>query len=144
MSETSPNSTKLTLPAQDFSILIVEDMESNRMLLKSQLKIIGYTADFVKSGEEALSHLKSHAYDFILMDMQLPGIDGSEVTETIRSSSEYGENQNAYIVAITASAIGQDIYRCLRSGMNDYLGKPLTIESLKKSFSDYQHWAGSQ
>ena len=115
-------------------VLVVEDNFSNRKLIAIILKRWGITATLVESGEEATKLVKGVAYDIILMDVQMPGMDGFETTRVIREweASQPGRRQS-HIVALTALAMAGDKSRCLEAGMNDYLSKPIKPEALRKA-----------
>ena len=118
---------------KDASLLIVEDNETNQLVLIGILKKLGYTADIANNGAEALGLLASKKYDLILMDCQMPVMDGLEATKQIRQGKD--GNKNTPIVAITANAMSGDKQRCLTAGMNDYIKKPFKKEVLKQKMS---------
>ena len=89
---------------------------------------LGYEADIASNGEEAITKVLSADYDLVLMDLQMPVMDGLEATKIIRSTLP--KNKQPYIMAITANAMEGDRQRCLDNGMNDYLAKPLTMTTL--------------
>jgi signal transduction histidine kinase/DNA-binding response OmpR family regulator len=109
------------------SILLVEDNEHNRILLSNYLDARGYQVIVAADGAEALQHARNTTPDLILMDIQMPGIDGLEVTRRIR-----GELQmpNVPIIALTALAMPGDKERCLEAGADAYLSKPVAIREL--------------
>ena len=108
------------------SILIVEDDPVTRQLLRACLIGLGYAPDIAASGEAALEALEIRHYDLLLLDIQMPGIDGFEVARRVRS--RFGSHPR--LVAITAAALEEDRERCLESGMDDYLSKPMRMEQL--------------
>lgn len=115
-------------------VLVVEDNMSNRKLISIILKRWGITATLVESGEEATQLIKGVAYDIILMDVQMPGMDGFETTQVIREwESAQPGRRRSYIVALTALAMADDKARCLEAGMDAYLSKPIKPEALKKA-----------
>lgn len=83
------------------------------------------------NGIEAIESLKSGSYDLVLMDVQMPKMDGYTATMKIRSGEAGAENRDVYIAAITAYAMAGDRERCLKAGMNDYLSKPIRAEEIK-------------
>ena len=105
------------------SILVVEDNKVNQMVIMAMLKSLKVTANIVGSGEEALDDLKTHQYDVILMDINLPGIDGVETTQNIKAL-----NIKSYILALTA-----DVYRTSEDKklFNNFLTKPILLDDLK-------------
>jgi two-component system, sensor histidine kinase and response regulator len=117
---------------QPLRILLAEDNAVNQKLALRQLQKLGYSAQPVGNGAEVLQEVERFAYDVILMDCQMPEMDGYEVTERIREfeRKSSGRRVPAYIIAVTAHALEGDRERCLSAGMNDYLTKPLHIAQL--------------
>ncbi len=109
-------------------ILLVEDNKINQMVALSQLERLGYTADLAENGLEAVSAASKKRYDLILMDIQMPEMDGLEASRQIRAGS--GPNALSAIVALTANAMQSDQEACRRVGMNDFLSKPLNQDGL--------------
>lgn len=120
-------------------ILVVEDNKTNQQLITLQLKKLGYIYDLVENGLEALQRITqfSSEYALILMDCQLPFMDGFEATRRIRALN-LPTGQKPIIIALTANAMASDRERALEAGMDDYLTKPLNLtrleEALKKWF----------
>jgi signal transduction histidine kinase/CheY-like chemotaxis protein len=107
-------------------ILLADDDAVNRLVVMGMLQHLGYQADAVNNGLEVLEALDRKRYDAVLMDVQMPELDGLEVTRRIRS--ERGEEP--YIIALTAHSLAGDRERCLEAGMNAYLSKPLSMGEL--------------
>jgi CheY-like chemotaxis protein len=116
---------------KDVRVLIAEDNAVNQRLAVRQLKKLGYYADAVSNGKEVLEALRQVPYDIILMDCQMPEMDGYEVSRLIRQQNASGGGP--YIIAITANALQGDRERCIQAGMNDYLTKPLHLSDLESS-----------
>jgi len=116
-------------------ILIAEDNRVNQLVILSVLKKIGYKADVVSNGREALEALDKRSYDLIFMDVIMPVMDGIEATKEICRRFE-GTPCDAgvrkpRIVAVTACTTPEDRDRCLKAGMDDFMGKPVTLSELK-------------
>lgn len=107
-------------------ILIVEDNEINMKLIKTILKSKGYLLTEARDGEEALQAVVSEAPDLILMDIQIPKIDGLEATRRIRKMEGLG---NTLIVALTAHAMEGDREKILEAGCNGYIAKPINTRT---------------
>ncbi|HEX5229654.1 MAG TPA: PAS domain S-box protein [Bryobacteraceae bacterium] len=107
-------------------ILVAEDNAINRDVALAQLQKLGIGADAVANGEEAVAAVERGGYDLVLMDCQMPVLDGFEATRRIRGSARAA----IPIVAVTADAMPSDQERCLREGMNDYIAKPVDVNRL--------------
>ena len=110
-------------------ILVVEDTPINQKVLLNQLKRLDIRADCAANGSEALDLLRERDYDIIFMDCQMPVLDGYKATQALRLRE--GDRRHAAVVAMTANALEGDRQRCLAAGMDDYLSKPINIETLK-------------
>lgn len=118
-------------------ILLVEDTPVNQKVASLMLKKLGYTIEIANNGIEALACISSNTYDIILMDVQMPELDGIETTISIRKQ---GTNiRQPWIIAMTASALAEDRDTCLKAGMNDYISKPVRSEIIVEAFQRYQN-----
>ncbi|MBW3671349.1 MAG: response regulator [Acidobacteria bacterium] len=106
----------------DLQILLAEDKPLNQKLTLSQLKQLGLSADIAVDGSQAVETVRNKKYDVILMDCQMPIMDGYEATMRIRENEP--EDRKIYIIALTAHAMEGERERCIAAGMNDYLSKP--------------------
>jgi len=114
-------------------ILVVDDNSTNQLVATGILRRIGLTqADAVGSASEAIALLSRKEYDLVLMDVQMPDMDGLSATRLIRSGNTQVLKPDTVIVAMTAHAMRGDRENCLAAGMNDYLSKPLMIEELRE------------
>jgi PAS domain S-box-containing protein len=121
--------------AKHLKILLVEDNDINRLYAKSILKNWHCHTDIAENGLVAIEKIKNNFYDVILMDVQMPVMDGYEATRAIRMMDS--SMKDVPIVALTANATKKDVEKCLASGMNDYLPKPFTPDDLyRKIFED--------
>ncbi len=110
------------------AVLVVDDNSANRFVSPLQLAALGYTADAVQDGFKALEVLSHRDYGIVLMDCEMPGIDGYETTAEIRRRE--GPLKHTVIIAVTAHAFAAIRDRCLAAGMDDYLAKPVTLKPL--------------
>ena len=125
-------------PFGDMKILLAEDHPINQKLALSLLGKMGLEADVANNGLEALEALERQNYDVILMDCQMPGMDGFEATRRIRARESEEAATGArrrYIIAVTANAMAGDREICLETGMDDYLSKPISKEGLRAALS---------
>jgi PAS domain S-box-containing protein len=128
------------IPLMGLRVLVVEDNEINRRLCGMQLRRIGCQARFANDGVSAVRIFSMEAFDMVLMDMQLPEMDGCEATMEIRRLESARGGERTPIIAMTANARAEDRDRCLDAGMDDYLSKPLSQEALAATL---KRWSGS-
>ncbi len=119
-------------------ILLAEDNAVNQKLVVRLLERLGYRADVAGNGLEALEALRRQTYDAVLMDVQMPEMDGLEATRII--CREWEHDHRPRIIAMTANAMEEDREICLAAGMDDYLSKPLRVQELVSALSKCQPW----
>jgi signal transduction histidine kinase/PleD family two-component response regulator len=136
-SATSPAAASVPRPVaarSGFPILVAEDNLVNQKVTRLILRNLGYSAEIVADGREALAALRRRRFALVLMDAQMPLMDGIEATRLIRQAQrdgDLGENAAVRIVAMTANAMAGDREACLAAGMDDYLAKPVKPEALR-------------
>lgn len=118
-------------------ILVAEDNFTNQEVALGILNQLGFHADAVANGAEAIKSLESLPYDLVLMDIRMPVMDGIDATVEIRNPQSAVRNHAIPIVAMTANAMRSDCKRCLDSGMNDFVTKPVSADTLARSL---QRW----
>ena len=126
------------LPADAPAVLVVEDSPVNRVVATRVVERCGYHVHAVNNGQEALDALSARHYAAILMDCQMPELDGYEATREIRRRE--GSDRHTPIIAMTAHAMNGDRERCLLAGMDDYISKPVRAHSLAELLA---HWVTS-
>ena len=114
------------------NILVAEDNLINQKLISRVLDKLGYAPSTANNGLEAVNMLKETSYDLILMDVQMPQLDGLEATRKIRSEFQV----QPFIVALTANAMLEDKENCLAAGMDDYISKPIKLDELKAALTN--------
>jgi PAS domain S-box-containing protein len=121
-------------------LLLAEDNLVNREVTLELLRDVGLEADVANNGVEAVAKAKRNAYDLVLMDMQMPEMDGLEATRSIRALPAWGRTP---IIAMTANAFGEDRSACLAAGMDDHLGKPAAPADLYAMLLNWLNKAGA-
>jgi CheY-like chemotaxis protein len=116
-------------------ILLAEDNEINQKLALRLLQKVGYSVDVVETGRQAYEAVQKKDYRLVLMDVQMPDVDGFEATRMIRSLK--GEVNRVPIVAMTAHVMAGDREKCIQAGMNDYLSKPLNVDEVMVTVKKY-------
>jgi CheY-like chemotaxis protein len=117
--------TKAAPHQHEAYILLVEDNAVNQLVGVTMLKKLGYRVDLAANGEEAVDALQKTNYDLVLMDIQMPGMDGHQATVMIRDPQSPVLDHHVPVIAMTANVLPGDREACLRSGMNDFISKPI-------------------
>jgi PAS domain S-box-containing protein len=131
-------------PKSQARILLAEDNLVNQEVALAMLQLLGYTADVVSNGAQAVKALRTATYDLVLMDCEMPEMDGYEATRLIRDPAAGALNSAVPIVAVTAGAMAGDREKCIRAGMDDYLTKPIEPEALARTIEKWLRKPGPQ
>jgi PAS domain S-box-containing protein len=123
------------LQGRDCHIVLVDDNKTNRMVMGLQLRSIGFDVDVVSSAEELFQRMETVVFDVILMDCNMPDIDGYEATQIIRKreAKAGSDDRRSWIIAVTAFAFEEDREKCLAVGMDDYVSKPARLPELSQA-----------
>ena len=121
-------------PAQPLRILLAEDNAVNQTVALRLLERLEHHADVAADGHQVLEHLERAPYDVILMDVQMPGMDGLEASRAV--CARWPRGQRPRIIAMTAEAMEGDRERCLAAGMDDYLAKPIRLDELRRALGE--------
>ncbi|MBD0395353.1 MAG: response regulator, partial [Microcoleus sp. C1-bin4] len=117
-------------------ILVAEDHPINQQVLVEQLAVLGYQADCVVNGQQALDLLAEKSYDLVLMDCQMPVLDGYKTAQKLREIE--GSDRHTFVMALTAHAMPGEREKCLAAGMDDYLSKPVDLDALAAALKKYE------
>jgi two-component system, sensor histidine kinase and response regulator len=121
------------LPQFNARVLVVEDNAVNQKVAQGLLKKFGVNVDLAANGEEAVTYLEDLPFDLVLMDCQMPVMDGYEATKVIRHSESKVLNRNIPIIAMTANSMEGDRDKCLAVGMNDFISKPVNPNKVQET-----------
>ncbi|MCX6967674.1 MAG: ATP-binding protein [Verrucomicrobia bacterium] len=124
-------------PQRDLKILLVEDSQVNRMIALALMQKLDYVVDVAVDGIKAVEAVRQAAYDIILMDCEMPGLNGCEATQKIREYEAATQTPPAYIIAMTAHWGDEARKACLLAGMNDFLSKPMRGSEIQKAFERF-------
>ena len=138
----APAAARIVADNADLLVLVVDDSPINQLVAVRQLARLGYAAHTAGDGEQALAMVELQHYAVILMDCQMPVMDGFETTRQIRTG-ELGTARHRTIVAMTADAMQGDRERCLHAGMDDYLSKPIAFGELERMMASCLVRSGS-
>jgi CheY-like chemotaxis protein len=128
--EIGPTELALAQNGQPFRILLADDNEDNISLFQDYLQAIGFQVSVARNGKEAIERTQEEQPNLILMDIQMPVMDGLEATRRLRTEAMLVPIP---IIAVTSLAMSGDRERCLDAGANDYLSKPINLEKLLKT-----------
>jgi signal transduction histidine kinase len=123
--------------SEHLPILLVEDNKVNQKVISLLLKKLGYTTDIANHGQECLDQMLEKDYSLIFMDFQMPVLDGYETTERIRTLERENNLTPTIIIGLSANAIPEEKEKCLNIGMNDYITKPVSLETLKETLEKW-------
>ena len=118
-------------------VLIVEDIHINRHIFTEMLSLLGLKSIAVSSGSQALEHLRQKSFNLILMDIQMPDMEGYEVSQCIRNGEVGTRNQNTPIIAITANTYHDEYEKCILNGINDFMKKPVEFQKFEETVSKW-------
>ena len=126
--EAGPLQSQPVKSGPGLKVLLAEDNAVNRMLFQKMLTKLGHQVYVAEDGREALAQLRKQTVDLVLMDCQMPELDGYQATRELRSWG--GFYSTIPVIALTASALEEDRRQCIAAGMNDFLSKPVILSTL--------------
>lgn len=124
-----------SVPVAPLRVLVVEDNRVNQLVATGMLTALGHTADTAEDGVAALAALDEASYDLVLMDVQMPRMDGYEATRALRARE--GDGERTLVIAMTANVVAGERERCLAAGMDDFLTKPVDLEHLTRTLGSW-------
>jgi CheY-like chemotaxis protein len=125
----------MPVPGSPLRVLLVEDERVNMLMARRMLEKMGHTVVCAESGEACLDRLRDARFDAILMDIQMPAMNGMEVTRIIRTSPEFAHAADIPIIALTAHATRTDRAAALMAGMDEYISKPFERDDLEATLA---------
>jgi len=141
VAELPAQEVRVPVPAGAPRVLLVEDNDVNRIVAEGLLRKLGLRTDAVGNGVEALAALERETYDLVLMDVQMPVMDGLEASRQIRNPQSAVRDRSIPIIAMTAHAMQGDREKCLAAGMDDYIAKPISAKALAVVL---EKWLGAE
>ena len=127
--------------SRQLHVLLVDDVSINIMVASAMIQSLGHEVDVAENGLVALDKMRNNDYDLVLMDCQMPEMDGFECTRQLRLPESGVRNTNVPVIAMTANAMSGDREKCLEAGMNDYISKPIDTKQLTMMI---EHWGNLQ
>jgi CheY-like chemotaxis protein len=134
--EVAPNGSGTHLLDRPLSILLADDSSDNRLLVAAYLKKSGYALDEVEDGQAAVDHFMTRAYDVVLMDIQMPVLDGYGAVRKIRQWELANERGRTPIIALSAAALESDVLRAIEAGCDMHVSKPVKKSTLLKAIAE--------
>ena len=129
----SQSTTTVTVRLESLSVLVAEDNQVNQTIIDAMLRQLGHRVTIAANGREALDALAREDFDLVLMDCNMPVMDGLEATRLLRAGTAGTRDTSLPVVALTANAMDGDRELCLAAGMDDFLPKPVTLAALRKA-----------
>jgi CheY-like chemotaxis protein len=124
---------------EKYKILVAEDNFINVQVAKYILSAVSSDIDFVTNGEDAVQYFLNNQYDFILMDVKMPVMDGYEATQKIRQiESSMPDRKRIPIIAMTASSIYDEVHACTEAGMDGFISKPYNIDDIRNILKSFE------
>ncbi len=124
-------------------MLVAEDTSTNQIVIRAVLRKLGFNADVVGNGEQALNALDGKEYDIVLMDIHMPVMDGITAIRKLRASRQ-NPNSQIPVIALSASILKEECSQYLAAGMNDVLGKPIEIEKVQAMLEKWTSYSATK
>ncbi len=118
-------------------VLLVDDFDANIKTFGALLKELGYSYDVARSGIESIEKVFTVSYDVVIMDIQMPGLDGLETTRRIREREKQGGRTSVVIIGMSGNSSDDDRFFCKKAGMDDFLPKPFRLRELEEKLKQY-------